>query len=546
MREEFVAEWEKRTKEYMILVDDLNHIEYINPYLKELIFVEEYDKFLHTVLRSARGSVFHFGKRWFRLSRFTCSVGSVLFLTDITAEKKLTDELESLKKVSEDFQMLFDRFGDSSIYIADANGVTTWVGSSVAEEFGVSVEYLLGKNVYDLEKEGIFYPSVTRRVMETLQSEMVTLKTATGKRTIAMGFPLFDKNNKLVKIISFSKQYRYKGGNSIDGMLKSIDYEADIFYPELIAQSSAMAEVKNLIELCSKVDSSFIIYGEKGSGKESISRVVHRLSKRNNAVFKAVSLDEIPESMIEETLFGSASDPAGKPGLIREAEHGTLYISEAGLLPYNCQLKILDSINTSQGIRSAGEQSSYNVRFIFGSTHRLEEEIEHKRMSRELLYRINVVEIECLPLRKRREDILLLTKYFLQTNSSFYDVPKSFTPEALKYLYAYDWPGNITELKEFVESVFLDLHMELVDKSALPAYIVENTGEQKSDRSLVIQKIMPLEHAVELVERQMITLALKESKNASKAAKKLGLNQSTMSRKMQKYNISVRDFKTGD
>lgn len=527
--------WERTTREYVIITDLERNILDAGDNVSRLFkdadspstCKEKFAKARNKEILSYRGrryqvEVTHIDKYY-----------SVIF-RECTKELEMETQIKSLEKLAQNYEMLFDNFGDSSMYVTDGKGITIWAGRAVAETCGVLPEYLIGKSIYELEEEGIFYPSITSKVLDSLNYETTVQNTAKGIQAIAMGFPLFDKNNHLVKVMSFSKPVRQKGQHELS---TGIDYEPDIFYPEIVSVSSAMAEVKNRIEIFSKVDTSVIIYGESGSGKENVAKCIHKLSRRCQKSFISMNTKELKENEMMENLFGDHDDSGGK---LYQADGGTLYISNLFDLPYEVQNRLFGVMKGEPAWQNGKKGDCPDVRYIAGSTKKVDVENAPHRHCRFLGYMFSALEIEVPPLRRRRDDILPLLRYFQNTFKIRYDTECAFTPEAIQALYAYEWKENAKELKQVVQEAAIKSsgkEYKLIDVNELPTRILDKEEQESCQTGFVLNEVIALDEAVQRVEKYLIQMAVKESRNAKDAAVLLGVNQSTLSRRMHKYGI---------
>lgn len=532
MGQEYQELWNKITREYVIITDLERNILEVGDNVRRLFQEATFPKTcMEYFAKANHNAILEYKKRKYRVEINRTGEKYVVIFRDCTREKELEKQVENLDVLAQNYEMLFNNFGDSSMYVTDEKGITTWVGKQVASRCGVAPEFLIGKSVYELESDGIFYPSITVKVLETLSYETLIQSTAKGQRSIAMGFPLFDKNNHLIKVISFSKSVKEKEPEDWGFVT---DYEPDIFYPEIISSASAMTEVKNMVEACSRVDTPVMIYGETGVCKKEVAKCIHKMSKRCNNDFVIMQVERIPKKEIMQVLFGGKSI---REGLICQADGGTLYISNLYALPYEVQ-KRLFHVAKGDGMTDENGMTVYvDVRYIAGSVEKPEAIQKGEHHCQFLSYLFQAMEIEVPPLRKRRDDILLLLRYYRHIYKERYGVECTFTSDALQLLYAYDWGGNIRELERFVQSKSLDHAHTLIDTDELPEYIIRNEEASEENEIFSLKKVVPLSEAVDAVEEKLIRMALKESKNAKEAASTLKIDQSTLSRKIQKYGM---------
>lgn len=290
----------------------------------------------------------------------------------------------------------------------------------------------------------------------------------------------------------------------------------------------------------SKVDSTVLLIGESGVGKEVFAKTIHEYSPRQSEPFIRVNCGAIPESLVESELFGyekgafTGANQKGKPGLFELAQNGTLFLDEITELPYNMQVKLLRVLQEREIMRVGGTKNvAIDVRVIAATNKDIKLLVEQNKFREDLYYRLNVVPIEIPPLRKRVLDIVPLSIHFLQHFNNMYKLEKSLTKEATEVLEAYDWPGNVRELQNVVERLVVTTRSQTIQATDVLGNLYEGVTLDKPNKP-IIAEVTPLKEAVENFESQLISLALQKYGNASKAAKALGISPATISRRMQK------------
>lgn len=305
-------------------------------------------------------------------------------------------------------------------------------------------------------------------------------------------------------------------------------------YHELIGTCAAMKKVNSLIERVAQTDANVLILGENGTGKEVVARAIHRLSKRNNNPFVKVDLGAIPETLFESELFGHKKGAftdakEDRTGRIEAANSGTLFFDEIGNLSPHLQSKLLSVLQNKQVVR-IGSNIARNVdlRLISATNMPLHEMSQGSTFRKDLLYRINSVEIILPPLRERMEDIALLAEHYLQIYTRKYAKENvKFNADAMTFLRQYQWPGNVRELQHLVERAVI-----LCESKTIGAddFFVNPTNAQ--DDELI--KTLNLDE----LEKTAVKKALKiHNGNISRAAKELGLTRAALYRRMEKYGV---------
>ncbi len=313
-------------------------------------------------------------------------------------------------------------------------------------------------------------------------------------------------------------------------------------FGNIIGQSGVMQDVFKSLGKVVDSNVTVLIQGESGTGKELIARATHFHSKtRADKPFVAVNCSALPESLLESELFGhekgSFTGAAGKRiGKFEQAEGGTIFLDEIGLMSPATQAKILRILQEREFERVGGnELIKVNVRVISATNKDLEEEMKHGGFREDLYYRLSVFPIKLPPLRERKEDIPLLTAHFIkkyneQENKNVQDI----NPDALELLLNYNWPGNVRELENAIErAVVLTSDDEIAARDLPPA--VRSIGEKQ-----IYEADNTLASWIEKLEEDALRQALLECEgNISKTAKKLGIGRATIYRKAKKYGLTM-------
>lgn len=471
-----------------------------------------------------------------------------IILNDLSAETKMAEKLEKIKQLNRELQFMLEQYSDDTIYIADANGNTLYAGEGVAQNCGVKSSFLKGKNVADLEKKGIFNPSVTLKVLESKQPEVVIQNTLANRRIISFGTPIFNGKNELTKVVSISRDISQQINNgtliSQLGEEKSLQ-DSLALYPDFVTCSETLHDVVELVKIISSVNSTVLISGETGTGKDVIARMIHKLSMRSDQAFIKVNCGAIAPNLVESELFGyetgafTGANKQGKVGLIEAAHGGTLFLDEISELPLNQQVKLLQVLQERRLTRVGSTKTvDVDIRVIAASNRSLEKMVAEGQFREDLFYRLNVLPINIPSLRDRKGDIALLTKHFLKRFNVDYAQNKKISKEALAKLSAYKWPGNVRELENMIERLVITTKENVISADDLPVHILKSKIDPSINGDAVaVNEIIPLNTAIEETEKKLIQMALGKYGTALKAAEVLQVNQSTVSRKMQKYKL---------
>ncbi len=306
----------------------------------------------------------------------------------------------------------------------------------------------------------------------------------------------------------------------------------------LIGNSLKMQKLQEQIEMAAKSNSRVLILGESGSGKELVAHILHEKSSRANKPFIEVNCAAIPQELIESELFGHEKGSftgafERKKGKFELANEGTLFLDEVGDMSLTTQSKVLRVIETQEFQRVGGSKSiKVDVRIISATNKDLFEEVKKGTFREDLFYRLNVIPIFVPPLRERKEDIPELVRYFLDYFAKEYgQKPKKITPEALKAIENYNWPGNIRELRNVIERLVIMTPSNIISQKDI---IISETS--RSDYF----SYKTLKEAKESFEKDFITKKLEENNwNISKTAEILNIERSNLHRKIKAYNIKT-------
>jgi Nif-specific regulatory protein len=333
-------------------------------------------------------------------------------------------------------------------------------------------------------------------------------------------------------------------------------------FGNLIGKSPKMVQLFEQIQLIAESKSSVLLIGESGTGKELIASAIHYNSPRKNMPLIKINCAAIPESLLESELFGYKKGSftgaiSDKKGKFEIADGGTIFLDEIGEMDLSLQSKLLRVLQEKEIEPIGGKSKKVDIRIIAATNANLEELIQKKKFRPDLYYRLNVIRLEIPPLRERKEDILLLTKYFIEkyANENKKEI-HHITPEAIKLLESYDWPGNIRELENLIEravvlnqSGILDVKdfQEILSKISItnndyfvPSLIEQNQDEfYKFKEDTLEQYTGKVYHTViSEIEKKLILYALKRSKyKKTKAAKFLGINRNTLDKRIRELNI---------
>ena len=458
-------------------------------------------------------------------------------------------ELDAIVKKSKD-----------NIVITDGNGVVLRASPNSYAIYGSSTDDLIGKSVYQLEEDHIFSPSVTIKVLNERKEVRVMQNTKTGRSVMAIGLPIFDRSNEIIRVISFSHDLTEieQLKEEFKQLQKKIErYETEIqelrdneqIEGNTILKSKAIQQIWQLIKRVAKTDASVVFLGESGVGETHFARALHQASERANEAFIDVNCSAIPESLFESEMFGyepgsfTGASKKGKTGLIELADQGTLFLDEIGEIPLSMQSKLLKVIQDKEVIRIGGVRpKKVDFRLITSTNQNLSEMIKHGSFRQDLFYRLSVISITIPPLRERKEDIAMLAYYYLQKFNEKYRMRKSLHPATIDKLIHYHWPGNVRELQNMMERLVITSETNIIHPDNLPSDIQMDRTQKTDSLLLKNMKGKTLREAMEEVEILWLRRAVKQCKTTYEMAEFLGISQSNVVRKLKKYRIKAKPY----
>jgi len=304
-----------------------------------------------------------------------------------------------------------------------------------------------------------------------------------------------------------------------------------------IGKARRFLEILKTADIVAPTDSTVLIGGESGTGKEVLARYIHDASLRADGPFLSINCGALPETLLESELFGHVKGSftgavRDKQGLFAAARGGTFFLDEVGEMPASLQVKLLRVLQQREVIPvGATEALPVDVRIVAATNRELEEEVRRGNFRSDLFYRLNVLALELPPLRDRRDDLLLLIDHFLTEMAAERGAEvKALTAEALDAVMVYEWPGNVRELQNALE------HATVLTKGNLiePQHLPERITRQKKE-PLVAERGQP-NPSLDMIERAYIMFVLQaEGGNKTRAAEALGIDPSTLYRKLSRY-----------
>lgn len=438
------------------------------------------------------------------------------------------------------------RYSKDGLFVTDHQGTVVMVNKATEDMVEFDISKILGKNVREIVKAGYYDKSVALEVLRQKKPISMIQTTKSGKRILASGIPIFGDDGAVRFALINDRDI-----SSLENLTESLEkelLERDIHYEfsnldvaatelnDMVIQSPVMHEVVRTAVRAAKFDHTLVITGSSGVGKSMLARMVHRLSERRNGRFIDVNCGAISDSLIESELFGyekgafTGAAPQGKKGLFEIADGGTLFLDEIGEIPIHLQVKLLRFLEGGEIVKVGGLKSiKLNTRVIAATNRDLEEMVESGTFRSDLYYRLNVVPLHIPPLARRKEEIKPLIDFFLARCNKKYGTAKTVSKTAKNLLEDYQFPGNIRELENLMKRLITMTESDVITAQEvsvnlkLPGTHVERNWPDTPG---------PLEEVRE-IELRRIRETVEKYGSQYKAAKALGISQSTISRKLK-------------
>lgn len=461
----------------------------------------------------------------------------------------------------------------SGLYVADPKAYTLRVNPSYEKIAFLPESEVLGRNLRELQEKGYFSQSVTLRVLEKLKHEpvrSVTIfqKIITGKEVLVTGMPIYDSEGRLSYVLTFVhdllslesiasrcdklklRVYNTKSGmNSETAPSQTRSSKQEPIPPlfdalPIVAKDPLSLATLRQIANASRYDSPVLLLGETGVGKDLFAKYLHHLQKKDVEIpFVTINCSAIPHELLESELFGyeegafSGARRGGKPGLFEEAQGGILFLNEISEMPLSLQAKLLTALDEGFIRRIGGNKArKVKTRIVCATNKDITNSIAQGTFRKDLYYRINVLTVHIPPLRDRPRDILPLIYHFVRKIAAEHGVVKHFSVEAQELLLSYSWPGNVRELRNLVERLIIFSTTDQISVADLPPEILNRQYIESGQNCSIAEKELPLKEAVRKYEFRLITQAINKYGSIPKAARALGIDPTTISRKLKHHS----------
>lgn len=476
---------------------------------------------------------------------------------------------------------------DDSVFISDRNGVCIYVNPAYEKNTKISPDEVIGRNVKDIVSEGrLFTGGATLDVLATKEK---VLRLSTVRKVeppevgYTIGVPIFDENGELDKVVvnsrpiftfkdlkdDYAKFIKLANDAVVEKNSTAVTHDnSEGFSEKLVGSSESLKGIWSIINTAAPTDATVLITGESGVGKEVVADEIYRLSKRNDRPYIKINCASIPANLLESELFGyekgafSGASLNGKTGLFEMANGGTLFLDEIGDMSLDLQVKLLRAIQDKEITKVGGTKPiKLDIRFIAATNCSLRDKIAEGKFRQDLFYRLNVIPISVPPLRERKSDLAGLCDHFIEQFTEKHGRDFHLTEDQMKIIYSYNWPGNIRELENVIEYLTIcssanelvadNLLLGILNISGstdvmprsvsdLPSFDIEDSSS-KSPESVAETVDIPitssLADSVQEYEKRIIESTLARTSSLREAGQILGVNASTLSRKIRQYGI---------
>lgn len=439
----------------------------------------------------------------------------------------------------DEFRQLIDDVYDE-ICIWDASWHLIYANKVFYRHYNIKPEELIGKTVEELSlKRKLWYPTCVPETFTEKKPFIQRQRTITGIDITTISVPVFDDNDNVRYIVQSVREGEKELNKELTPIKPQSD-EDEVHERRVIYKSREMGKTLEYAETIAKTDAPILILGETGTGKSYIAKYIHEHSSRRDKPFVVVNMASLSPSVIESELFGykrgafTGADSKGKKGLFEAANGGTLFLDEMGDFPYELQSKLLNVIQEEEFIPVGGTETvKLNVRLICATNCDLVKMIEAGKFRRDLYHRINMLEITIPPLRRRKDDITVLTDYFLSMFNRKYGKHVVLSESVRDIFMKYSWTGNVRELSNVVERGVITSEHDIMDNSCLPDSFfsmdnIKTTGECVFER-------MSYDDVMEEYEGKIIRKAYEMYPSSRRMAEALKISQSTANRLIRKY-----------
>jgi|SRR5680860_35673 len=449
-----------------------------------------------------------------------------------------------------DRELLFEILNNihDVVLVIDSHTTIVYANEAYARILGVPVAKVLGRKLNKIEPE-----AAAIKVLRTGKaSNGGDYLKSLGIDVVGSTFPLFNGASiigcvstfkNITEVVELNRELQQTKGVADYLKLQLQQWEQlPLSFKEYVGQNSHLKDTLVLAAKVARTDSTVLILGESGVGKEVLARAVHNSSRRKDKPLIKVNCAAIPENLIESELFGyedgafSGAKKGGKLGKFELAHSGTIFLDEIGDMSLTMQAKLLRVLQEREFERVGGTKTvKVDIRVITATNRDLESMIEKGTFRRDLYYRLNIVPLNLTPLRERKDDIMALAKTFLDQFAREVGHELTLSPQVVSFFHAYDWPGNIRELQNILEHASIVCSSGTIEIHHLPAHMITIHEEGRSDQD----KPFDVKEILGRMEKELILSALATYNNRTNAMQALGISRGAFYDKLRKYGIEV-------
>jgi len=486
-----------------------------------------------------------------RVQNGAAVLGTLCVFIDMTLFESTARQMRTYAELTRQQDAIINALSEG-LWICDSQANVLRINPASERLNGIQARQVVGRNMKDLVDEGVFDRSATLEVLRR-RAPVSLLQNQKGRTLALTGIPVFDEEGELFQVVVTERDV-----TEIEALNRELEEQAamkdrirdrmvemqleEVESRRIIARSPCMQKALRHAFKVAAVDSTVMIQGESGVGKELFADLIYKYSERAGRPLVKINCGAIPESLLEAELFGyekgafTGAQAKGKAGYFELADSGIIFMDEIAELTLSAQVKLLRFLEDGQVMRVGGTQSrKFNVRILAATHQDLQAMVDRGAFRLDLFYRLSVIPITIPPLRERTDCILPLLHHYTDYFAERMGVRRRLTRAASDVLMAYPWPGNVRELANLCERLVVMSEAELIGLADLPPDILGRGG--KASLVPTGPEERTLGEALESTERTLLLEARQRHGNQVAMARALGIDQSTVARKLKKYGM---------
>jgi PAS domain S-box-containing protein len=463
---------------------------------------------------------------------------------------QLTKRVRDLEERNRDLMGVIENCHDA-LCIVDGESRLLMANPAFERVMEVKNSETVGRKISDHVKGGMSDTAASLHIINTGKPQTVVIKMRSGKEVLSSGVPVFDENGRIDRIycnlrditeLNRLKEECAQSQKLISKYLVELNEVKRLrtMRSQFIAHSKEMKQIMETAYRIARVDTTVLLLGESGVGKDLVARIMHEASPRNETgTFIKINCGAIPGELLESELFGyepgafTGASKEGKAGYFEIADKGTLFLDEIGDLPLRLQVKLLGVIQDQEVTRVGGIRTKkVDVRIIAATNRDLEKMVKNGKFREDLYYRLSVVPMSIPPLRQRRDDIPFLLVHYLDRYNKKYGLETKLSKESIDILCLYKWPGNVRELANLLEHLLVISNEQFIGPDHLPRKYTVSNGLME-DGPEGPQEMKSLREEVNKCEQSVIKRTLAQTRSLEEASQKLGISLSTLTRRLR-------------